>query len=119
MSMVETARRARRSRPTNIKAKCGRSKIARRFCLSFSRGCDHLPYATMFATRGEHFQALFFRTPLQDVDVYMSDAPLLHLELAWLVQINGVGADQRIPIVVDNIFFVRLGDSKPCSERIS
>ena len=73
----------------------------------------------MFATWREDFQALFFRTPLQDVDVYMSDAPLLHLEPAWLVQINGVGADQRIPIVVDNIFFVRLGDSKPCSERIS
>src|SRR5262245_17242044 len=70
----------------------------------------------MFATRGEDFQTLFIRAPFQNLDVYVADAPAFHLKAARLVKVDGVSANQRIPIIVDNVLFVCLGNSKSCSQ---
>src|SRR4029077_13797655 len=51
------------------KRSAGRRRLRDGFALLFLEGRDHLPYAAMFAARGEHFQALFLRTPLQNVDI--------------------------------------------------
>ena len=87
------------------------------FALLFLKSCNHLPHATMFATRGEDFQTLFLRAPFQNVNVHVADAPTFHLKPARLVEVDGVGADQRIPIIVDYVFFVCLGNSESGSYR--
>jgi hypothetical protein len=101
--------------------KSKRSVVRRRLrdglALLFLKGCNHLPHTVMFATRCEDFQALFLRAPLQNVDVNVPDAPLPHLAPAWLVQVNGVRADQGISIIVDHIFFTCLGNPEPGSKR--
>ena len=71
----------------------------------------------MLATRGEDFQTFFLRTPFQNVNVHMADAPLFHLKPARLVEVDGVGADQRISIIVDNVFFFCVGNSESGPER--
>ena len=71
----------------------------------------------MLATRGEDFQTLFLRAPFQNVDVHVADAPAFHLEPARLVEVDGVGADQRISIIVDNVFFFCVGNSESGPER--
>ena len=87
------------------------------FASLFLKSCDHLPHAMMFATRCEDFQTLFLRAPLQNVDVYVADAPAFHLEPARLVKVDGVGSDQRSAIIVDNIFFVGIGNSESGPDR--
>ena len=82
------------------------------FASLFLKSSNHLPHAMMLATRGEDFQTLFLRAPFQNVDVHVPDAPAFHLKPAWLVKVDGVGADQRISIIVDNVFFVCLGNSE-------
>src|SRR5438128_12663476 len=71
----------------------------------------------MLATRGEDFQALFLRAPLQNVDVNLTNTPVFHLEPAGFVKIDGVGADQGSAVIIDDIFFIRIGDSESGSER--
>ena len=70
----------------------------------------------MLAAGSEDFQTLFLRAPFQNVDVYVADAPLFHLKPARLVKVDSVSADQRISIIVDNIFFICIGNSESGSE---
>src|SRR6266542_1593854 len=94
-----------------------RRRLRDGFALLFLKSSNHLQHATMFATRGEDFQTLFLRAPFQNVDVHVADAPAFHLEPARLVEVDGVGADQRISIIVDNVFFICLGNSESGSYR--
>src|ERR1700746_123365 len=71
----------------------------------------------MLATRGQYFQTSLLRAPFQNVDVHVADAPLFHLKTARLIKVDRVSADQRISIIVDNVFFVCIGDSASSSER--
>jgi len=70
----------------------------------------------MFAARPEHLQALFFRPPFQNSDVYMTDAPLFHGETVCLVKIDRVGPNQSRSIIVDDVLLVCTGDSEMCPE---
>jgi len=47
----------------------------------------------------------------------MANAPAFHLKPARLVKVDRIGADQRISIIVDNVFFICLGNSESGSER--
>src|SRR5262249_34877989 len=78
---------------------------------------DHLPGATMLGAHGEHFEAFLLRSPLQDVDIHMPDAPAFHLEATRFIKVDSVGADERAAIIVDDILLISLGDSEPCAER--
>jgi hypothetical protein len=70
----------------------------------------------MFAARPEHLQALVFRPPFQDSDVYMADAPLSHGSTVCLVKIDRVGPNQSRSIIVDDVLLVCTGDSEMCAE---
>ena len=87
------------------------------FALLFLKSGDHLPRATMLATGSEDFQTFFLRAPFQNVNVHVPDAPAFHLKPARLVEVDGVGADQRISIIVDNVFFFCVGNSESGPER--
>ena len=87
------------------------------FASLFLKSRDHLPHAAMLATRGEDLQTLFLRAPFHNVDVHVADAPAFHLKPARLVEVDGVSADQRSAIIVDNIFFVCIGNSESGSYR--
>jgi len=89
------------------------------FPLFLLKSCDHLLHATMFAARCEHFQTLFLRSPLQDVDIHVTDAPASHCQPARFIKVYGIGADECPSIIVDNVFLVRGGDAKPCAKRIT
>ena len=71
----------------------------------------------MLATRCEDFQTLFLRTPFQNVDVHVTNAPVSHLKPARLVKVNGVGADQGSPVIIDDVFFICIGNPESCPER--
>jgi len=71
----------------------------------------------MLATRGEDFQTSFLRAPFQNVNVYMADAPAVHFKPARLVEVDGIGADHRRPVIVDDIFFLCIGNSESGPER--
>src|SRR6202030_4053933 len=58
------------------------------------KGGDHLPDTTMFGTRREHFQALYLRTPLQDIDIDVAHTPAFHIETARLVEIDRFGSHE-------------------------
>src|SRR5438552_3426569 len=77
--------------PRRVKSKRGTGgrRLRDGFASLFLKSCDHLPHAMMFATRGEDFQTLFLRAPLQNVDVHMADAPAFHLKPARLVKVDG------------------------------
>jgi len=87
------------------------------FASLFLKSRDHLPHAAMLATRGEDLQTLFLRAPFHNVDVHVADAPAFHLKPARLVKVDGVGSDQRSAIIVDNIFFVGIGNSESGPDR--
>src|SRR6184192_3983647 len=89
------------------------------FPLFLLKSCDHLLHPTMFAARREHFQTLFLRSPLQDVDVHAANAPASHFQPARFIQVYGIGPDECPPIIVDNVFLVRRGDAKSCAKRIT
>ena len=76
------------------------------FALFFLKSCHHLLHPAMFAARREHFQTLFLRSPLQDVDVHVADAPAFHFQPARLVQVDGISPNKCPPVIVDNIFLV-------------
>ena len=71
----------------------------------------------MFGTWREHFQALYLRTPLQDIDIDVAHTPAVHVETARLVEIDRFGSHERSVVVVNYIFFVCIGDSEPGAER--
>src|SRR5262249_39161771 len=83
------------------------------------QGRDHLLHAPMFATRGQDFETFFLRTPLQNVDVDIPDTPVSDFRPAGLIKINRVGTDQGVPIIVDDVLFVRVNEPKARSERVS
>ena len=89
------------------------------FPLFLLKSCDHLLHATMFTARCEHFQTLFLRSPLQDIDVHVTDAPASHFQPARFIQVYGIGPDECPSIIVDNVFLVRGGDAKSCAKRIT
>lgn len=89
------------------------------FPLFFLKSCHHLPDPTVFATRCKDFQALFLRSPLQNIDVYVADAPAFHFQPARLVQVDGVSANKGPSIIVNNVFLVCGGDAKPRAEWIA
>ena len=71
----------------------------------------------MFCAWAEHLETFFFRPPLQDVDVDIAHTPALHLELGRFVEIYRVAADERGPVIVDDVFFARTANSKSRAER--
>src|SRR5437667_3457079 len=71
----------------------------------------------MFRAWSEHLQALRFGTPLQNVDIDVANAPAFHFEPCGLVKVDGVRADQRRSIIVDDVFVLRSGNLEPRSER--
>jgi hypothetical protein len=83
------------------------------------KSCDHLLHSTMFAARCEHFQALFLRSPLQDVDIHVADAPAFHIQPGRLVQVNCIGPNKCPPVIVETLFFVCRADAKPGAKRIT
>jgi hypothetical protein len=88
------------------------------FAFLLFQGNDHLANAIVFAARGENFQAFFVGTPLQNVDVDVADTPFSNLRPGALVKIDGVGSDQRISVIVDDVFFVCLRKAKAGPKRI-
>ena len=104
----------------NLKPKCAGEYFARRFCPSSFRELRPSSSNTiMFATRGENFQTFFLRTPLQNVDVDIADTPVSYLRPAGLIKIDSVGADQSVPVIVDDVFFASINEAKARSERVS
>src|SRR5437667_3836693 len=77
---------------------------------------DHLPDTAVFDARGEYFQALFLRAPLQDIDIDVADTPASHVETARLVKIDRVCAEECGPVIVNDVFFICVRDSKPGTE---
>ena len=71
----------------------------------------------MFRPWRENFQALFVRTPLQNVDINVSDAPTLHLEAGIGEQVDRVCSDERAAVVVDDILLIRADQAKTSAER--
>ena len=86
--------------------------------LFFERG-DHLPNTIVFATRRKNFQTFFVRAPLQYVDVHVADTPFSDVRPGGLIKINSVGADQGVPVIVDDVFFTGINEAKARSERVS
>jgi hypothetical protein len=98
------------------KRPASRRSLCDSFPSFFLKRRDHPLNTTMFAARPEHLQALFFRPPFQNSDVYMTDAPLFHGETVCLVKIDRVGPNQSRSIIVDDVLLVCTGDSEMCSE---
>src|SRR4029077_21246116 len=97
----------------------GRSLRDGCFPLFFLKSRDHLLHPAMLAARREHFQTLFLRSPLQDVDVHAANAPAFHIQPGRLVQVDCISPNKRPPIIVDNIFLVRRGYAKPRAKWIT
>ena len=49
----------------------------------------------------EHGQTPFVRAPLEDIDINVTHSPTAHLESAGFVKIDGVGADESAPVIID------------------
>ena len=98
------------------KRPASRRSLCDSFPSFFLKRRDHLPDIMVFAARPEHLQALFFRPPLQNSDIYMTDAPLFHRETVCLVKIDRVGPNQSRSIIVDDVLLVCTGDSEMCPE---
>ena len=60
---------------------------------------------------------MFLRAPFQNVNVYMADAPAVHFKPGRLVEVDGIGADHRRPVIVDDIFFLCIGNSESGADR--
>src|SRR5258707_1266337 len=73
----------------------------------------------MLCTGPKHLETLLFRSPLQNVDIDMPNAPPAHLQPCWLVKVDRVRADQCQPVVVNDVFFVSPDDPEMCSQRIA
>src|SRR5712692_8499537 len=71
----------------------------------------------MFGPRAEHFQTLFVRAPLQDIDIDITHAPSLHLETGRLVKIDRVRPNQGRTIIVDHVFFLCIDNAKARAQR--
>jgi hypothetical protein len=82
------------------------------------QGSNHSSDGAMLRARTEHFQALFFRAPLQNIDIDMANAPAFHFQASRLVKIDRFCAHQRCPVIVDNKFLLRIDDPKSCAKRI-
>ena len=46
----------------------------------------------------------------------MADAPVFHFRPAGLIKIDGAGADQRVPIIIYDVFFPCVGEAEARSE---
>lgn len=66
----------------------------------------------MFGARAEDLKALLLGAPLQNVDVDIAHAPAFHLELGRLVEIDRIRADERGPVIVDDVFLPRAANFK-------
>jgi len=64
----------------------------------------------------QHFDALFIRTPLQNVNIDLTNAPSFHFQSRRLVKIDGVAADQRGAVIIDHIFLGGLHNLESSSE---
>src|SRR5438876_946960 len=71
----------------------------------------------MLRPRCEHFDALFFRTPLQNIDIHVAHAPAFHFQTRRLVKINRIGTDQSGAVVVNHVLLGSLDDFEAGSER--
>src|SRR5262249_27071625 len=89
------------------------------FAFLLFQGCDHLLHAIVFATWREDFQTLFLRTPLQNVDIDIADTPVSYLSPASLIKVDSVGANQRVTVIVNHVFFARVREAKTRPKRIS
>jgi hypothetical protein len=67
----------------------------------------------------EHFQALFRRPPLQNIDIDMANTPAFHLQTSWLVKVDRFRPHQRRAVIVNNEFLLRIDDSKSGAERVT
>jgi len=56
---------------------------------------------------------------LQNIEIDVAHAPLFHVEPAGLVKVDRVGPNQRYPVIVDYVFFIRGGNSKASPKRIA
>lgn len=83
------------------------------------KSSNHSSDGAMLCARTEHFQALFFRTPLQNIDIDMANAPAFHFQTSRLVKIDRFCAHQRCPVIVDNELLLRIDDSKSCADGIA
>src|SRR6476619_7966639 len=64
----------------------------------------------------QHFDALFIRTPLQNIDIDVTHAPAFHFQSCRLVEVNCVGADQGGAVIIDHIFLGGLHNLESSSE---
>src|SRR5438552_5522511 len=71
----------------------------------------------MLRPRCEHFDALFFRTPLQNIDIHLAHAPAFHFQTRRLVKINRIGTDQSGAVVINHVLLGSLDDFEAGSER--
>src|SRR5207237_8881992 len=83
----------------------------------FLKRRDHASRCLMFCPWAQHFETLLLGAPLQNVDVDIPRAPAFHLQIGRLVTIDRAGADQRLPLIVDNKFFFSVDDSVPAAMR--
>ena len=67
--------------------------------------------------RGEHGQTSFSRAPLQDIDINVPHPPTAHLEPACFVKIDGVGADESAPVIIDLKDFIGIHNPELGAER--
>src|SRR4030095_7801374 len=63
----------------------------------------------------QDFDALFIRTPLQNIDVDMAHAPAFHLQTRGFEKIDCAAADQSGAVSMDDKCFGGLHDFEPCS----
>ena len=92
-----------------------RSNLRDGLSLFLLKGRDHLPDTTMLARSAAPSNCT--RTPLQDIDIDVAHTPAFHVETARLVEIDRFGSHERSAVIVNYVFFVCIGDSKPGAER--
>src|ERR1043166_8682391 len=81
--------------------------------LSLLQCRDHPPDGAVFLARGEHFEALRVRTPLQNVYIDQAAAPFFHFEPRRFIKVDRAGANERGAIIVDDIFLIRIDEAEP------
>lgn len=73
-------------------------------------------HRAMFRPRSKNLQTFRIRSPLEDIDIDMPNAPSFHLEPTRLMEIDGIRPDKRGTVIINNVFFLRPDDSEARAE---
>src|SRR5688500_2201796 len=70
---------------------------------------DHPANHAMLSSWRQDLEALFLRTPLENIDVHPANAPTAHGRTTTSIAVERVGADQCAAVVVDFVSLARCG----------